>query len=67
MQDGGWGEIVQLEAIVLQEPAEEWIDWKSGTPQQVRDKAHSLLPRWIGDILRLLPAVIRSISGSDGD
>ena len=35
-------EVVQLEAVELQEPAEERMDWKSDAPQQVRDKAHSL-------------------------
>ena len=33
---------MQLEAVILQEPAEEWMDWKSEAPQQVRDKAYSL-------------------------
>ena len=33
---------MQLEAIELQEPAEERMDWKSKSPQQVRDKAYSL-------------------------
>ena len=42
MQNGGWGKIVQLEAIILQEPAKEWMDWKFDAPQQVRDKAYSL-------------------------
>ena len=42
VQDGGRGKVVQLEAIILQEPAEEQMDWKSDAPQQVRDKAHSL-------------------------
>ena len=33
---------MQLEAVVLQEPAEERMDWKSEASQQVRDKAYSL-------------------------
>ena len=33
---------MQLEAVVLQEPAEEQMDWKSESPQQVRDKAYPL-------------------------
>ena len=28
VQHGGRGEVVQLEAIELQEPAKEWVDWK---------------------------------------
>ena len=28
MQYGGRREVVQLEAIELQEPAKEWVDWK---------------------------------------
>ena len=33
---------MQLEAIELQEPAEERMDWKSEAPQQERDEAYSL-------------------------
>ena len=40
MHDGGWGEVMQLETIVLQEPAEEGMDWKPDAPQQVGNKAH---------------------------
>ena len=29
MQYGGWGKVMQLEAVELQEPAEERMDWKS--------------------------------------
>ena len=28
VQYGGGGKIMQLEAVELQEPAEEWVDWK---------------------------------------
>ena len=28
VQYGGGGKIMQLETIELQEPAEEWVDWK---------------------------------------
>ena len=28
MQYEGWGKIMQLETVKLQEPAEEWVDWK---------------------------------------
>ena len=33
---------MQLEAVILQEPVVEWMDWKSEAPQQIRDKASSL-------------------------
>ena len=33
---------MQLEAVILLEPAEERMDWKSEAPQQVRDKAYPL-------------------------
>ena len=33
---------MQLEAVKLQEPAEEQMDWKSESPQYVRDKAYPL-------------------------
>ena len=28
MQYGGGGKVMQLEAVKLQETAEEWVDWK---------------------------------------
>ena len=28
VQYGGRGKIMQLETVKLQEPAEEWVDWK---------------------------------------
>ena len=52
------GEVMQLEAVKLQEPAEERMDWKSKSPQQVRDKAYPLPLGWVGKTLRLLPAII---------
>ena len=36
---------MQLEAVELQEPVEEWMDWKSESPQQVRDIP---APPWTG-------------------
>ena len=33
---------MQLEAVELQEPAEERMDWKFESPQQIEDKAYSL-------------------------
>ena len=47
-----------LEAVELQEPAEERMDWKSESPQQIRDKAYPLPLGCIGKTLRLLPAII---------
>lgn len=41
MQDGGRCKVVQLEAIVLQKPSEEWMDWKSDASQQIGNKAYS--------------------------
>ena len=32
VQYGGRGEVVQLEAVELQEPSEKWMDWKSESP-----------------------------------
>ena len=58
MQYGGRSEVMQLEAVILQEPAEERMDWKSEAPQQVRDKAYSLSPGWVGETLCLLPAIV---------
>ena len=42
---------MQLEAVILQESMEERMDWKSKAPQQVRDKAYSLPPGWVGETL----------------
>ena len=58
---------MQLEAVELQEPKEEWMDWKSKSPQQIRDKTYPLPLGWVGKTLRLLPAIIGGKSGSDGD
>ena len=58
MQYGGRREVVQVETIELQEPAEEWVDWKPKPPQQIRDRAYSLPSRWVRKGLRLPPAII---------
>ena len=58
---------MQLEAIILQKPSEERMDWKSDASQQVGNKAYSFPPGWVGEILRLLPTVEGSQSGSNGD
>ena len=49
---------MQLEAVELQEPVEERMDWKSEAPQQVRDKAYPLPPGWVGKTLCLLSAIV---------
>ena len=49
---------MQLEAVELHDPAEEQMDWKSESPQQVRDKAYSLPLGRVGKTLRLLPAIV---------
>ena len=49
---------MQLEAIELQEPAEERMDWKSKSPQQERDKAYPLPLGRVGKTLRLLPVIV---------
>ena len=58
---------MQLEAIELQEPAEEHVDWKPESPQQIRDKAYPLPLGWVRKALCLLPAIIGGEPGSDGD
>src|SRR3954462_11458250 len=40
MQYGGRREAVQLEAIELQEPPEKWMNWKSESSYQIRDKPY---------------------------
>ena len=44
---------MQLKAIILQKPSEEWVDWKSDASYQIGDVAHSLPPGRIGGVLRL--------------
>ena len=41
VQDGGRSEIVQLKAIILQQPSEERMDWKSDASQQVGNEEYS--------------------------
>ena len=52
MQDGAWRQIVQLEAIILQETSEERVDRKPYASQKEGNEAHPLLFRRIGEILR---------------
>ena len=49
---------MQLEAVELQEPVEERMDWKSEPSQQVGDEAYPLSLGWVWKALRLLPAII---------
>ena len=67
MQDGGRAKIVQLEAIILQEPSEEQMNWKSEPSYQIRDKAYPLSLGGIGKALRLLSAIIGGEPGSNWD
>ena len=52
MQDGAWREIVQLEAVILQETSKERMDRESYASQKERNEAHPLLFRRIGEIFR---------------
>ena len=54
-----------LEAVKLQEPAEERMNWKSEPSYQIRDKAYPLSFGGIGDALRLLPTLLGGQSGSN--
>ena len=65
MQYGGRREVVQLEAIELQEPPEKRMYWKSESSYQIRDKAYPLSFGRIGDALRLLSALVGGKSGSN--
>ena len=47
---------MQLEAIVLQEPVEERMDWKSDIPQEIRDKAYSLPLDGLGKLSACSPS-----------
>ena len=67
MQYGGGSKIMQLEAVELQEPAEEWVDWKPKPSQQIWDKAYLVPSRWVRKVLRLLPAVKGGEPGLNGD
>ena len=67
MQYGGGREIVQLEAVELQKPAEEWMNWESQSPYYIGDEAHPLSFRGIGGALCLLSTIIGGESGSDRD
>ena len=67
MQDRGGREVVELESVELQEPAEERMYWESESPYQIRDEAY-LLP-FIGawGSLRLPPTLISDQPGSNRD
>ena len=67
MQDGGRREVVQLEAVELQEPPEKRMNWKSEPSYQIRGKAYPLSFGGIGGALRLLSAIIGGKFGSDRD
>ena len=67
MQQGGRRKVVQLEAIELQKPSEEQMDWESEPSYQIRDKAYPLSLGGIGTALRLLSAIISGKPGSNRD
>ena len=67
MQYGGRREVVQLEAIELQEPPEKRMNWKSEPSYQLRDKAYPLSLGGNGKALRLLSAIIGGELGSNRD
>ena len=67
MQYGSRCKVVQLEAVELQEPPEKWMNWKSESSYQIRDKAYPLSLRGVGKALRLLPAIIGGEPGSNWD
>ena len=56
VQDRGRSKIVQLEAIVLQKPSEERMDWKSDTSQQVGNKAYSFPMDGLGKFSTCAPS-----------
>ena len=67
VQDRGRREVVQLEAVILQESMEERVDWKPDASQQVRYEAHPFPPSWIWENFRQNFACGRVQSCSDRD
>ena len=55
MQDRGGCEVVELESVELQEPAEERMYWESESPYQIRDEAYSLPLLGLGVASACLP------------
>ena len=67
MQHGGRRKVVQLEAVELQEPPEERMNWKSEPSYQIGDKSYPLSLGGIGTALRLFSAIIGGEPGSYRD
>ena len=67
MQDRGGREVVELESVELQEPAEERMYRESESPYQIRDEAYSLPFIGAWGSLRLPPTLISNQSGPDWD
>ena len=67
MQNRGGREVMELESVELQEPAEKRMYWKSESPYQIGDEAY-LLP-FVGTWgnLRLLPTFVGGQPGSNRD
>ena len=67
MQNRGGREVVELESVELQEPAEERMYRESESPYQIRDQAYSLPFIGASGSLRLPPTLIGDQPGSDRD
>ena len=67
MQDRSGREVVELESVELQEPAEERMYWKSESPYQIGDKAYSLPLIGAWSVLCLPPTLISNQSIPDWD
>ena len=58
---------MQLEAVKLQEPAEERMYWESESPYQIGDEAYPLPFVGTWGNLCLLPTFVGGEPGSDGN
>ena len=67
MQDRGGREVMNLESVELQEPAEERMYRKSEPPYQIWDEAYPLPFVGTWGSLCLLPALIGGQPGSNRD
>ena len=65
MQVRGGREVMELESVELQEPAEEWMYRKSEPPYQIGDEAYPLPFVGTWGSLRLLPTFVGGKSGSN--
>ena len=65
MQDRGRHEVMELESVELQEPAEERMYRKSESPYQIGDEAYPLPFVGTWGSLRLLPTLVGGQPGSN--